>query len=64
MTVLELKREASRLKPRELRELRAYLMRLTRNTPEWRKSMSKKLNAVSAGKFVTSEQLEAKIRGA
>lgn len=61
MTVLELKREASRLKPRELRELRAYLMRLSRSTPEWKKSMARKLTAVSSGKFVTAEQLEAKI---
>jgi hypothetical protein len=63
MTVLELKREASRLKPRDLKELRAHLMRLSRSTPEWRKSMAKKLTAVSSGKFVTAEQLEAKIRG-
>jgi hypothetical protein len=63
MTVLELKQEASRLKPSELKELRAYLMRLSRSTPAWRKAMSKKLTAVSAGKFITSEQMEAKIRG-
>lgn len=63
MTVLELKREASRLKPRELKELRAHLIRLSRSTPAWRKSMAKKLTAVSSGKFVSAEQLEAKIRG-
>lgn len=63
MTVLELKREASNLKPRELKELRAYLMRLSRTTPEWRKATARKLRAVTAGKFITSEQMEAKIRG-
>lgn len=63
MTVLELKRQADRLKPRELKELLAHLMRLSRCTPEWKKSMAKKLSAVASGKFITSEQLEAKIRG-
>jgi hypothetical protein len=63
MTVLELKQKASRLKPRELKELRAHLMRLSRGTPEWEKSMAKKLTAVSAGKFITAEEMETKIRG-
>jgi hypothetical protein len=63
MTVLELKQEASRLKPSDLKELRAYLMRLSRSTPEWRRATARKLRAVAAGKFITSEQMEAKIRG-
>jgi hypothetical protein len=62
MIVLELKTAASRLKPRELRELSAHIRRLTRCTPLWQKSMAKKLTAVSAGKFDTADALESKIR--
>lgn len=61
MTVLELKREANRLKPREVKELRIHLMRLSKTSPEWKKSMARKLNAVVAGKFITAEQMEAKL---
>ncbi len=63
MTVLELKREAGRLEPKALLELHAHVIRLRHQTPEWRKATAKKLRAVKAGKFVTAEQLEAKIRG-
>jgi hypothetical protein len=61
MTVLELKRTISRLNSRELNELHAHIARLRHSTPEWRKQMAKKLRAVEAGKFVTAEQIEARI---
>ncbi|MEO5959305.1 MAG: hypothetical protein ABIR80_09325 [Opitutaceae bacterium] len=61
MNVLELKQEISRLKERDLRELHSHIVRLRHATPKWRQSMAKKLRAVEAGKFVTSEQLEARV---
>jgi len=61
MTVLEIKREISRLKSRDLRELHSHIVRMRHAKPEWRKSMAKKLRAVQAGKFVTAEELEARI---
>lgn len=62
MTVLELKLAASRLKAKDLRELQVHLMRLRRQTPEWKKSMAKKLDAVSAGRFIAAEALESKLK--
>lgn len=61
MTGLEIKREISRLKERELREVHSYVVRMRHSTPEWRKTMARKLRAVQAGKFVTAEELEARI---
>ena len=61
MTVLEIKHEISRLKGRDLREVHSHVVRVRHSTPEWRKSMARKLRAVQAGKFVTAEELEARI---
>jgi hypothetical protein len=61
MTVLEMKREMSRLNSRELKELHLHLLRLRHGTPEWRKSMARKMRAVVAGRFVTSEAIEKRI---
>lgn len=61
MTVLEIKREISLLKGRQLRELHSHIVRVRHATPEWRKTMARKLRAVEAGKFVSAEALEARI---
>jgi len=61
MTVLEIKREISRLKGRGLKEVHSHIVRLRHATPEWRKSMARKLRAVEAGKFITAEELEVRI---
>ncbi len=58
MSVIELKQNLSRLKPRERREIQIYLHQLSRNTPAWRKATAKKISAVKAGKLVTLAQLE------
>ena len=61
MTVLEIKRQISRLKSRDLKEVHAHVIRVRHATPEWRKSMARKLRRVEAGKFVTAEELESRI---
>ena len=50
-----------RLKARELTELNSYLIRLRHSTPEWKRATAKKIRAVQAGRYVTSEALEARI---
>jgi len=61
MTVLEIKRQISRLKGRQLKEVHAHVIRVRHATPEWRRSMARKLRRVEAGKVITSEELEARI---
>jgi hypothetical protein len=63
MTLLAIKHEMKRLKPRELRELQSYLIRLRHSTPEWRRATAKKIRAVQAGRFITAEALEKRIAG-
>ena len=49
MTLLELKQQVSRLSARELRELNAYMIRLRHESPQWRRSASKRMAATDAG---------------
>ncbi|MCX6952742.1 MAG: hypothetical protein NTV51_11340 [Verrucomicrobia bacterium] len=61
MTLLAIKHQMKQLKPRELKELQTYLVRLRHSTPEWRRTTAKKIRAVQAGHFVTAEALEERI---
>jgi len=61
MTLLAIKHEMKRLKPRELRELQSYLIRLRHSTPEWKRATAKKIRAIQAGRYVTAEELEKHI---
>lgn len=61
MTLLAIKHEMKRLKPRELRELQSYLIRLRHSTPEWKRATAKKIRAIQAGRFVTAEALEKRL---
>jgi len=48
----------------ERREIQIFLHQLKRSTPAWKKSASKKIDAVPAGKFATIGELEARDRRA
>ena len=61
MTLLAIKHQMKQLKPRDLKELQTYLVRLRHSTPEWKRATAKKIRAVQAGRFVTAEALEARI---
>ncbi len=61
MSVLELKQELSRLSNRERQELHAYLIRLKHETPEWKKSTARRLNAMKKGKGISSQELQSRI---
>ncbi len=61
MTMLQLKQEVTRLSKRERRELNAYMIRLRHETPEWKKTVSKLMRAMDAGKKVTLEELERRL---
>ena len=63
MTLLAIKHEMRRLKPRELKELQSYLIRLRHSTPEWRRATARKIRTVQAGRYVTAEALEKRIAG-
>ena len=62
VSVLEIKQGLSRLNAGEVREIEIYLHKLKRDTPAARRATAKKLDAIKAGKFVTADQLEARIR--
>jgi len=61
MSELQLKQEVSRLSKRDRRELHLYLIRLQHSTPEWKRATAKRVRDMKAGKFVTAEQLEARM---
>lgn len=61
MSLLELKQAASRLSKREREELHAYLIRLSHNTPGWKRATARRIRAMQAGKRVSAEELEARI---
>jgi hypothetical protein len=61
MTLLAIKHQMKQLKPRELKELHSYLIRLRHSTSEWKRATAKKIRAVQAGHFVTAEALEERI---
>ena len=63
MTLLAIKHQMKQLKPRELKELQSYLIKLSHGTPEWKRVTAKKIRAVQAGRYVTAEELEKRIAG-
>jgi hypothetical protein len=62
MSVLELKQKISRLSPRERKEIQIYLLRLKRDTPAWKRATAKRIRDMQAGKQVSIEELEARMR--
>ena len=62
MTLLQLKQEFSRLSLRERRELTAYMLRLRHERPEWRRAASKRMREMDAGRKVTVDELEARLK--
>ncbi len=54
-TLLELKQQIPRLSARERRALNAYMIRLRPELPQWRRSASKRMAAMDAGKNVTAK---------
>ena len=61
MTMLQLKQEVSRLSPRARRELNAYMIRLRHEAPEWKKTVSKRMQAMDEGRKVTLKELESRL---
>ncbi|HUG12225.1 MAG TPA: hypothetical protein VMM36_14505 [Opitutaceae bacterium] len=62
MSILEVKQTISRMSQRERREIQLYLLRLKRETPEWKRATAKKIREMQAGKVTTLEQLKTRIR--
>jgi hypothetical protein len=61
MSILELKQAASQLTKRGREELHAYLIRLSHNTPEWKRATARRIRMMQAGKRVPADALEARI---
>ena len=61
MSILELKQAASQLSKRGREELHAYLIRLSHNTPEWKRAAARRIRMMQAGKRVSADELEARI---
>jgi len=62
MSVLELQQKISRLSPRERKEIQIYLLRLKRDTPAWKRATAQRIRDMQAGKQVSIEELEARMR--
>ena len=58
MTLLQLKQQISRLSLRERRELNAYMIRLRHERPEWKKTISRRMRDMDAGKKPSLAELE------
>lgn len=58
MTLLQLKQEIFRLSLRELRELNACMIRLRHERPEWKKTISRRMRDMAAGKKLSFAELE------
>ena len=61
MSVLELKREITRLSRRGRQEIFAHLVRLKHETPEWKHEAARRIRAMKKGKGIASEELGALI---
>jgi len=59
--MLELKQRVSLLSKKELRELNAYMIRLRHETPEWRKTVSRRMRDMDAGKKLSLTELERRL---
>jgi hypothetical protein len=59
--MLELKQRVSRLTKSERRELNAYMIRLRHETPEWRRTISRRMRDMDAGKKVSLAELERRL---
>lgn len=62
MTLLQLKQEISRLTLRERRELNAYMIRLRHERPEYRKTISRRMREMDAGKKISLDTLESRLK--
>ena len=58
----ELKQKISRLSARDRKEIQIYLLRLKRDTPAWKRATAKRIRDMQAGKQVSIEELEARMR--
>jgi len=61
MSVLELKQELSRMSKRDRQELHAYLIRLKHETPEWKKTVARRVTEMKRGRVVSTAELQARI---
>ncbi|HVS53472.1 MAG TPA: hypothetical protein VHD62_14045 [Opitutaceae bacterium] len=64
MTLLQLKQKISTLSRRERIELNACMIRLRHETPEWRRTVSKRMREMDAGKKISPGELERRRRRA
>ena len=59
--MLELKQRVSRLTKSERRELMAYMIRLRHETPEWRRTISKRMRDMDGGKKISLAELSRNV---
>lgn len=59
--LLGLKQQLTKLSERERREISAFLIRLGRETPEWKKETARRLDEMAAGKQTSVEDLRKRL---
>ena len=62
--LLDLKQQLAKLSERDRREVSAYLMRLKRETPAWKRETARRLDEMAAGKQTSVEDLRKQLRHA
>jgi len=58
---LELKQRASKLSERKRRELSAFLIRLGQERGGWKQETARRLNAMAAGRKITTAELRKQL---
>lgn len=58
---LDLKQRASKLTEKERRELSAFLIRLGQERTDWKQETARRLNAMAAGKKVSTTALRKQL---
>ena len=58
---LDLKQRAAKLSERERRELSAFLIRLGQDRADWKQETARRLNAMAAGKKISTAQLRKQL---
>ncbi len=58
---LELKQRASRLPEKKRRELSAFLIRLGQQRTDWKRETARRLDAMAAGRKITTAELRKQL---
>jgi hypothetical protein len=62
VSILELKQQVSKLSKRQRQELHAYLVRMSHETPEWKRTTARRIDAMKRNRRVSHAELAERVR--